>query len=64
MIKNSKSEENNNTISATGEINLGKWINESWDFVMANFTEMLIISLIYVIIVFAASSTECVKVPI
>jgi uncharacterized membrane protein len=61
MVKKKQSEETKKINEVTGEINIGKWINESWDFVMANFTELLIISLIYVILVLVASSTVVIK---
>ncbi|MBC8184017.1 hypothetical protein H8E88_23230 [candidate division KSB1 bacterium] len=61
MAENNQAKMKQNVNSATNEINLGKWINESWDFVMANFTELMIISLIYVIIVLVASSTVVIK---
>ena len=61
MAKNNQSKVNKNMNEVTGDINIGKWINESWDFVMTNFTELLIISLIYVILVIVASSTVVIK---
>jgi uncharacterized membrane protein len=61
MLKKKQSKETKKINEVTGEINIGKWINESWDFVMANFTELLIISLIYVILVVVASSTVVIK---
>ena len=61
MTDNKKSQQEKNLYAATGEMNIGKWINESWDFVMANFTDLIIISLIYVILVLAASSTVVMK---
>ncbi len=48
-------------ISHSSEINIGKWINEGWDFVMAHFAEFLILSLLYSIIIILASSTILIK---
>ena len=50
-----------NAVNATGEIHLGKWINESVDFVFSNFTDFLIISIIYVILIIVAASTLLLK---
>ena len=61
MLKKKQSKETKKISEVTSEINIGKWINESWDFVMANFTELFIISLIYVVLVLVASSTVVIK---
>ncbi|HDP99501.1 MAG TPA: hypothetical protein ENN22_10020 [bacterium] len=50
-----------NAVPINGKINIAKWINEGWDIVMANFAEFFIISLIYVIVLIATSSTLIVK---
>jgi len=61
MTKNSQSTKKNNYFEATSEINLGEWINQAWDFVVANFNELIIISIIYVVLVLIASSTVVMK---
>lgn len=38
-------------------VNIAKWINEGWDLVFSNFWEFLVISIIYVVVILAASST-------
>ena len=50
-----------NANQTTGEIHLGKWINEAWDFVFANFSDFLLISVIYVLLIILASSTVLIK---
>lgn len=61
--KSNNSQQSQKTINknSTDEINIGKWINEGWDLVMANFAEFMIISLIYVILIIIVSSTILVK---
>ena len=61
MAEISQTKKKKNDINSTGEINIGKWINDAWDFVMTNFTELLIISIIYVILILVASSTILIK---
>ncbi|OQX88804.1 hypothetical protein B6D60_01050 [candidate division KSB1 bacterium 4484_87] len=47
--------------SPNASINFAKWINEGWDLVFANFWEFIIISIIYVVVILAASSTILLK---
>ena len=61
MQENSQTAAERLNINATSEINIGKWINQGWDLVIANFTEFLIISIIYVVLIIAASSTVLIK---
>ncbi len=54
-----KSQSDNTSREIT--INIAKWVNEGWDLVFANFWEFIIISIIYVVVIFAASSTILLK---
>jgi uncharacterized membrane protein len=45
------------TVSKTGEINISKWIINSWDLVMKDFGNFLLLSFIYIVLLTIAFST-------
>jgi uncharacterized membrane protein len=56
-LSNKKSSENKLAVSQTGEINMSKWIMNGWDLVMKDFSNFLLLSFIYIVLLTVAFST-------
>jgi len=53
----SKTSANESLLSQTREINISKWIMNAWDLVIGDFSEFLLLSFIYIVVLVVASST-------